>query len=134
MSLYSDAVNLVAEISKNRQHELDMAAIAARNSNFKAQRKAILAVPDNFRWKPVLELLANTFVIGRDDGYPEISIPTDTANVLRAAYCAGMTCHLRFCGSFDSFAVKPDEAAWCEDYNAWRSAKEYRETQKVRGL
>ena len=134
MSLYSDAVNLVAEISKNRQHELDMAAIAARNSNFKAQRKAILAVPANFRWKPVLELLANTFDIGRDDGYPEISIPTHTASVLRAAYCAGMTCHLRFCGSFQSFAMKPDEAAWCVDYNAWRAAKEYREAQKVRGL
>ena len=134
MSLYSDAVKTVAEISAKRQHELDMAAIAARSENFKAQRKAILAVPEDFRWKPVLDLLANSFVIGRDDGYPEVSIPADVAAVLRAAYAAGMTCHLRFCGSFESFCEKPDNTAWEKDYRAWSAAREYRNAQSVRKL
>ena len=129
MSLYSEAVHAIVQQRETRQQTLDDAATEARRANLEAQRRAILEwESEDSAWRPVIVLASETFTIGRDDGYPNMSFPPATQNALGAAICAGMKQHALY-DDGSGLRASPDGDAWECDYKAWKAAGDYRSKQ-----
>jgi hypothetical protein len=130
MSLHSDAVATVLNISQRTQCELDLAERTARAAMFAAQRRAIRTWTEpTDPWRSVLDLLACTLDIS-DDGVnsPTLVIPDSTSSVLRAARAAGMQPFGLYldCSCFFQY---PDSKTWKDYHDAWVAAKAYRDRQ-----
>lgn len=131
MSMYSDAVAAVRNVVDTQQQRRDAAAAERRAENIAAQRTAILGwEPEDSSYRAVVELLAHTMTIGREDGYPAVTIPEDTSAVLRAACESGMSRHGMH-NDFSGFGLGPDSDAMESDVDAAMVAKRYRDKQCV---
>lgn len=134
---YQQAVQAIRTTAEATQTTLDAAAVSARAACVAGLRALALQdiAPDSPAY-PVAALLAQTITVGRDDGYPEITIPETTRAVLRAAIAAGiiakddgyvqlgqLSLHRDCSGLYN----KP--ACWDADFDAWDRASTYRSAQ-----
>src|SRR5574338_454454 len=74
------------------QAELDAAAAAARAETIRDLRAKALQIPDDApaALRAVCALVSETIRVGRDDGFPSVSLPDETKSVVRAAVSAGV--------------------------------------------
>jgi hypothetical protein len=143
MSIYSDAVASIRAYSDARQAELDAVAAAERVKSIATLRNmAIDGVPSDHPARPVCELVAHTITVGRDDGYPAIDLPRETLAAVVAAKNAGL---LRVvpgphsCAWVGKIEIYADGSgvssqAPSADFQAWDTARKYREAQTVKRL
>lgn len=129
MSLYTQAVSAISSFRAIRQAELDQAALIARQNNLMAVKLAIrnlIAEDDPFRC--VAEFIAEDVSIGREsDGYPERRLSNTAQTLLLAAIKARPECGLSSIYPFGGIRLNHlAENDGSNDYEAWRSAGNYR--------
>lgn len=85
MSIYTEAVQSITKFAESRQAELDQAALIARQNCIKRLRElAVEGVDKTSPAYPVCFLVSQTLEVGREDGYPAVTINAATAvNSLR---------------------------------------------------
>lgn len=140
--LYQMAVQSIRAHVDAEQARLDRAAQEARTATIAAYRLlAVKDVPADSPAYPVCSLVSATLSIGRDDGYPDVTIPAETIRVIIAATRAGVLSSVpntvvtgrlvwhRDCSGLSSY---PDP--WQADRDAWSAARDYREKQTVASL
>lgn len=120
------------------QAALDQAATAARAECIRDMRQAIATWPEgtSVEMRDLLLSLAGHVRVGRDDGYPALSMTPEACSLIRRAQAAGLLgtdrTHsvvgtVRFYSDCSGFASKGSaEAAWEADYAAWDAACRYR--------
>lgn len=131
------AENTIRRVVDETQSKLDSAAASARAESIRSLRAAALSgvSPDSDMY-PIASLVSQTLSVGREcDGYPNVSIPKATREIVEKAVRA------------DILAPQPDgrikigETVWysdlsgmpdtlMDDYNAWNAAKTYRNRNK----
>lgn len=130
-NLYQLAVLDIKNTIAARQAELDAAAAKAR-ADFSAALAIGLIDPEESEDLPVASLAAATITVGRDDGYPAVTIPETTRKVLKAANAAGVIGQtlggVKFNSNYSGYdTLSPGlQAKFVADYTAWDAAKTYR--------
>jgi hypothetical protein len=86
MNLYTEAVAAIRTQRETLAATLKLAADQARQANVAATREALRnLVPIDDPLRPVAELLADRLTIGRDDGYPGRTLPSEARLAWEAA-------------------------------------------------
>lgn len=139
MHTYAAAVRGHAE---SEQARLDRAALDARAATVAAYRAlAVEGVAPDSPAYPVCALVAQTITVGREDGYPAVSIPDTTRAVVLAAAAAAvlprrgqyvLTGGLEWHADISGLSRSPDP--WQDDYAAWDEARTYAAKQTWRSL
>ena len=138
-NLYQKAVTSVLTVAQKTQAVLDQAAVTARNNN----QAAIIAaategVDSESPLYPIATLVAQTITVGREDGYPSVSIPDEIFAVIKAAYQSGMVEKKNgyLCvGKIQFYTDGGVHSTQCSehdlDFQAWNKAANYRNAQTV---
>jgi hypothetical protein len=127
--LQENAILAIREHGASELARLRAVAAEARHAHEAAVRRAF-APPDGASdaLRAVLSLCQATVMVGREDGFPAVSLPKETIAVLRAASAAGVVTSLVF-GDLDFYGdfsgARKDVPEWHADYAAWSAAKDY---------
>lgn len=128
-NLYSMAVVMIVAFAEAEQARLDAVAAEARARHVDALRKALTGEQDGSAAATVRALLAQTVTVGREDGYPAVSVPSSTDAVVVAALQAGIKIGGLVRPAGRGAYSLADVGEKCADYEAWIDAREYRAKQ-----
>jgi hypothetical protein len=135
-TLYTRAIAAIRSESERKQADLDAAAASARAHCIATLRAMCLeGIEEGTPAHAVCSLVAHTLTVGRDDGYPVVSIPQETRAVVVAAIHAGiLPSRPLMIGAVhwhsDLSGLSSDPSCQRDDYLAWDAAQVFRAAQK----